>query len=176
MSVPIEKATPTWLGPIRQTAFVVDDIDAAAQQWVDTHGVGPWFLYDVDIENTSYRGTNVSMRARMGLAQCGEQQIELIQPNPDTPSIYNEFLESGGTGVHHVCYWADIRQAVDHFQARGAEVLQSGTTAAGNEFVYLSGSCGLPYVELVDPHGAMREFFDTIERAATGWDGAQPFR
>jgi hypothetical protein len=119
MSVPIEKATPTWLGPIRQTAFVVDDIDAAAQQWVDTHGVGPWFLYDVDIENTSYRGTNVSMRARMGLAQCGEQQIELIQPNPDTPSIYNEFLESGGTGVHHVCYWADIRQAVDHFQACG---------------------------------------------------------
>jgi hypothetical protein len=176
MSSAVRNDVPIWLGPVRQTAFVVDDIEAAAQQWVDTHGIGPWFLYDVTIEGTTYRGEEVPMRARMGLAQSGGQQIELIQPHPDTPSIYNEFVASAGRGVHHVCYWADLRRAVEHFRASGAEVVQFGKTAAGNEFVYLSGSCGIPYIELVDPQGAMREFFDTIERAAQEWDGTQPLR
>ena len=71
---------PTWLGPIRQTAFVVDDIEVAAHDWASTQGVGPWFLYHVNIENTWYRGEQITMKARMGLAQTGGQQIELIQP------------------------------------------------------------------------------------------------
>ena len=99
---------PTWLGPIRQTAFVVADIEATAREWAEVHGVGPWFLYQVDIADTDYRGSKVPMRARMGLAQTGGQQIELIQPDPDVPSIYREFAEAGGTGVHHVCYWGDV--------------------------------------------------------------------
>lgn len=175
VSISNRSGAPTWLGPIRQTAFVVEDVETGAQQWVDAHGVGPWFLYDVEIESTSYRGQDIPMRARMGLAQSGGQQIELIQPHPETPSVYNEFLASGGQGVHHVCYWAEISRAVGHFKACGAEVIQSGETAAGNQFVYLSGSCGIPYVELVLPQGSMREFFDTITHAASEWDGTQPF-
>lgn len=169
-------SAPVWLGPIRQTAFVVDDIEAAAWAWVDGHGVGPWFLYEVDIEGTTYRGRTVPMRARMGLAQTGGQQIELIQPDPDVPSIYTEFLANGGTGVHHVCYWADVTRAVEHFTTTGAQLVQEGVTAAGARFVYLSGSCGLPYVELVDPQGGMKAFFDAIARAADGWDGSDPVR
>jgi Glyoxalase/Bleomycin resistance protein/Dioxygenase superfamily len=169
-------SAPIWLGPVRQTAFVVDDIEAAAWTWVDTHGVGPWFLYEVDIAGTTYRGQTVPMRARMGLAQTGGQQIELIQPDPSVPSIYTEFLANGGTGVHHVCYWADLDRAVAHFTDTGAEVVQRGLTAAGNGFVYVTGSAGLPYVELVDPQGQMAAFFDLIARAADGWDGTDPVR
>ncbi len=169
-------SAPTWLGPVRQTAFVVGDIEAVARQWVDVHGVGPWFLYDVAIEGTSYRGQQVPMRARMGLAQTGAQQIELIQPDPDVASIYNEFVAAGGRGVHHVCYWANIDRAVEHFTESGAELIQDGTTSAGNRFVYLSGSCGVPYIELVHPEGAMQDFFDRIARAGEDWDGRDPFR
>ena len=53
---------PTWLGPIRQTAFVVPDIEKAAREWAHTQGVGPWFLYHVEVENTLYRGERVTMR------------------------------------------------------------------------------------------------------------------
>jgi Glyoxalase/Bleomycin resistance protein/Dioxygenase superfamily len=168
--------SPTWLGPVRQTAFVVDDIEAAAWEWVRTHGVGPWFLYEVDIPGTTYRTQTVPMRARMGLAQTGGQQIELIQPDPAVPSIYTEFVERGGTGVHHVCYWADLDRAVDHFAAAGSPVVQRGLTATGAGFVYVEGSCGLPYVELVDPQGQMKAFFDLIAAAADGWDGTDPVR
>lgn len=167
---------PTWLGPIRQTAFVVNDIEAAAQTWVDDHGVGPWFLYDVDIADTDYRGRTVPMQARMGLAQSGGQQIELIQPQRAHPSLYTEFLEAGGRGVHHVCYWADIDRTRDHFVGQGCELVQHGTTANGNRFLYTTGTAGLPYIEVVDPNESMARFFTHIATAASGWDGSDPIR
>ena len=74
---------PSWLGVIRQTAFVVDDIEREANHWVNFNGIGPWFLYNVDIADTTYRGETVRMKARMGLAQSGTQQIELIEPSPE---------------------------------------------------------------------------------------------
>src|SRR5215510_941252 len=101
-------STPTWLGPVRQTAFVVSDIEACAREWAEVHGVGPWFIFTVDFPDTQYRGQTVPVRGRMGLAQSGGQQIELIEPDPGIPSIYREFLDAGGTGVHHICYWADL--------------------------------------------------------------------
>ncbi len=164
---------PTWLGVVRQTAFVVDDIDAAALDWARLHGVGPWFLYEVDIPEVSFRGATVPMRARMGLAHTGSQQIELIQPDLTIPSIYREFLENGGTGVHHLCYWADVDRSREHFRSHGAEVVQEGVTSAGNQFLYMSGSCGVPYLEFVDPAGGMKSFFDAVEAAAQAWDGRQ---
>ena len=168
--------TPHWLGPIRQSAFVVSDIEAAATEWVETQGVGPWFLYQVEIPDTNYRGQTVPMRARMGLAQSGGQQVELIQPDPDVASIYNEYLDSGGTGLHHVCYWADIERAVSHFETVGCSLVQRGQTGNGNEFAYLTGTAGVPYVELVDPNGAMAGFFAAIADAAVDWDGSDPLR
>jgi len=169
-------AAPTWLGPIRQTAFVVDDIEAAAMQWVTIHGVGPWFLYHVDIPGTTYRGTTVPMRARMGLAQSGIQQIELIQPDLEHASLYKEFVDAGGQGVHHLCYWADIDRSLEHFTGAGAEAVQFGETGNGNRFLYTSGSCGVPYVEFVDPNEAMAAFFSTVAHAAVDWDGTNPLR
>jgi hypothetical protein len=162
---------PTWLGPIRQSAFIVSDIEATAREWARVHGVGPWFLFDVSIDGTNYRGDTVPMRSRMGLAQSGTQQIELIEPDLSVPSLYREFLEAGGTGMHHVCYWADVARARDHFVSTGAEVVQEGVTANGNEFLYVTGSCGVPYVEFVDPTGGMLTFFNRIAAAAETWDG-----
>jgi hypothetical protein len=167
---------PTWLGPIRQTAFVVDDIEAAANEWVTTHGVGPWFLYNVSVDETQFRGATVPMRARMGLAQSGGQQIELIQPDLDVPSVYTEFTNRGGTGVHHVCYWADIDRATSHFTAHGSDVVLEGVTGNGSRFVYLSGSAGVPFIEIVDPQGPMATFFAHIATSAENWDGSNPIR
>ena len=167
---------PTWLGPVRQTAFVVDDIEAVAAEWAGTHFVGPWLLYHVDIPETSYRGDSQPLRARMGLAQTGGQQIELIQPDPVLPSIYKEFVDSGRRGVHHVCYWADLSRAKDHFLGTGAEVVQEGVTPNGNGFLYMSGSNGVPYTEIVNPEGAMARMFERVATVAHSWDGTDPVR
>lgn len=168
---------PTWMGPVRQTAFVVDDIEAAAWRWVDVHGVGPWFLYEVDIPGTTYRGSTAPMKGRMGLAQTGVQQIELIEPDLAERSIYTEFLDAhGGPGFHHVCHWADLDRAKEHMVAAGSEVVQEGVTGTGNGFLYVTSLVGPPYVEFVNPTGAMASFFDAVRAASVDWDGSDPVR
>ena len=166
---------PSWLGVIRQTAFVVDDIEREANHWVNFNGIGPWFLYNVDIADTTYRGETARMKARMGLAQSGTQQIELIEPSSE-PSIYTEFLDSNRRGIHHVCYWAEIATAREHFQSLGCEQAQYGTTRNGNEFLYMTGTENIPFVEIVDPNQSMATFFDHVETSAHNWDGSDPVR
>ena len=167
------------LGPIRQTAFLVDDVEAEARRWVDVFGVGPFFVFEIDIPGATYRGELAPLGATVALAQTGGQQIELIQPRPNEPSIYREFLDAGGSGVHHVCYWADIEQAIDRLEKDGCELVQDGLTAGGDRFCYLTSPIGVPYVELVDPSagkGQMRQFFARVADAAEDWDGAEPIR
>lgn len=167
------------LGIIRQTAFVVDNAEAVAMEWATRYGVGPWFVFETKIADVEYRGTPAPMHTIMALAQSGDQQLELIQPLYDGPSLYHEFIDAGGSGVHHVCYWADVDAAVARLTADGAELVQHGTTANGDKFAYTTGAVGIPYVEVVDPtggSGAMAAFFAHIAAAADGWDGTDPIR
>ena len=168
--------TPTWLGPIRQSAFIVDDLEAAAMEWVTTQGVGPFFAFEVSFEETTYRGATVPMAGGMALAQTGTQQIELIAPDVSAGSVYKEFLDGGGAGLHHVCYWADIDRATAHFESLGCTMVQHGVSSNGNQFAYLTGAAGVPYIELVDPDASMARFFDSIADAAVDWDGTDPVR
>ena len=115
------------------------------------------------------------MKARMGLAQSGTQQIELIEPSSE-PSIYTEFLDSNRRGIHHVCYWAEIAAAREHFQSLGCEQAQYGTTRNGNEFLYMTGTENIPFVEIVDPNQSMATFFDHVATSAHNWDGSDPVR
>jgi hypothetical protein len=167
---------PTWLGPIRQSAFIVDDIDAAAMEWVNTHGIGPFFAYRVEVEGAVYKNRPTPMRADMALAQTGMQQIELIRPDADVPSIYNDFIDAGLSGLHHVCYWADLDRSIGHFTDMGCTLVQHGRTGNDNRFAYLTGTPGVPYVEIVDPNDTMARFFSGIASAAENWDGTDPIR
>jgi hypothetical protein len=63
--------------------------------------------------------------------------IELIEPLRG-PSTYTEFLDRGGTGVHHIgCFaYDDPRDAVDQYVNAGIPVVQRGRFE-GLEFWYL---------------------------------------
>ena len=60
---------PTWLGPIRQSAFIVDNIDAGAMEWVQTQGVGPFFTFEINYAETTYRGRTVPLRNGLALGE-----------------------------------------------------------------------------------------------------------
>lgn len=169
---------PSWMGPIRQSAFIVADLETAIRQWIDQTGTGPWFVFDVDVVDSVYRGTRVPMRSRTGLAQSGGQQIELIQPDLTVNSVYKEFLDAGATGIHHICYWSNLEHASSLLAARGCELLQSGVTPNGAHYAYWSSTIDIPYLEFVDPQPGdeMATFFDRIATAALDWDGTDPIR
>jgi hypothetical protein len=163
------------LGSIRQTAFVVRDIEAAASEWVDRYGIGPWFIGEMDFPDTVYRGKKTRLHAKGGLAQSGDMQIELIEPDLSIPSVYTEFLDAGGTGVHHVCYWCNLDTARTHFGANGSAQVQGGI-ALRLEFLYMEGFAGFPYIEFIDPDPEQLARFRKIADAAVDWDGTDPIR
>lgn len=166
-------------GPVRQLAFVVDNAEAAAAHWAQVHGAGPFWVYEVDIADTNYRGETSRMWATMALGHLGDQQIELIEPRDSTPSVYREFVDGGRSGLHHICYWHDIDTAANRLMAQGHEMVQRGTTSTGAGFAYLTGGPDLAYIELVDPRagdGAMGRFFDAVAASSHGWDGSDPVR
>lgn len=167
-------------GPIRQLGYVVRDIRFAMQHWIDVHGVGPFYFFDrAPIQDLQYRGAPCKAQIAFALAQSGPLQVELIAPLDIEPSLYREFLERSGEGLQHVAYWTT---EFDRFAAQ-AEVLGMRRVLSGytgdpaGRFAYYNGG-GYPgtCIEISALSAPKWRLFDTVARAAEGWDGSDPVR
>jgi catechol 2,3-dioxygenase-like lactoylglutathione lyase family enzyme len=148
-----------------QIAWVTRDLDATetalttllgAKKWIRMPGVhfGP--------DACTYRGGPADFVADISLSYAGETQLELIAPVTGQ-SIYTEFLDSAGPGLHHVCIETDdVERAVGE---RGAEVVQRGVMPGGMEFAYVTAQdAGVPYIEIAYIPPEIRAFFDYIKQ------------
>jgi catechol 2,3-dioxygenase-like lactoylglutathione lyase family enzyme len=148
-----------------QIAWVTRDLDATetalttllgARKWIRMPGVH--FAPDT----CSYRGAPADFVADISLSYAGETQLELIAPVTGE-SIYTEFLETAGPGLHHICI------EVDHLDRalaeRNAQVLQRGLMPGGLEFAYVSAAAaGVPYIEIAHIAPDIRAFFDYVKQ------------
>jgi AhpD family alkylhydroperoxidase len=168
----------TLLGPPRQNGYVVRDIDAAMRHWTQVLGVGPFFYVErAPIADLHYRGEPSGAEVSIALGQWGPLQIELIQQRNDAPSVYQDFLDAGYEGLHHMAYWTEDMDAdLERLTRAGFNVEQSGT-AAGGRFVYFQSE-GPPgtVVELSDVSGGKGQIFAQIAATAKSWDGTDPIR
>jgi hypothetical protein len=66
--------------------YVVPDVEAAMNYWINELGVGPWYYAPKMIAaDYIYRGdTGYDPVVSVGLANLDAMQIELIQPRDDT--------------------------------------------------------------------------------------------
>jgi hypothetical protein len=116
-------------GATMQVAMVVRDLDAAMKRHWETFRIGPWDIYTFDaakVQNYTYRGKPATHSCLIAVTWSGDTQLELIQPLTGY-SIYDEFLEARGEGLHHIkLYFADCQDAVVQFARRGYPVTQSG--------------------------------------------------
>jgi methylmalonyl-CoA epimerase len=94
------------LPPVQQVCIVVKDIDRAIQYYTSTFGMGPFSVLDVDMEGVLLRGKPTSAKIKVAFADSGPLQVELIQP-VEGKSIYTEFLDSKGEGLHHLAFQVD---------------------------------------------------------------------
>ena len=167
-------------GAVTQNGFVVRDIRAAMDHWVNVMGVGPWFY--VPLVKTDYfrhRGVASDMRMSVALANSGDLQIELIQQRNDAPSLYKEFLDAGHEGLQHMAYWTrDYQGVYDKALSLGYTVGHEGQIGGEQgRFAYFDTQAHPgTVVELSDISGSKGKFFDHIRRAAEGWDGSDPIR
>jgi len=169
-----------FFGDIRQNGYVVKDIEAAMDYWINTMGVGPWLYLDrAPIGDFAHYGRPSDLEVSIALANAGPLQIELIQQRNDAPSMYRDFLDAGHEGLQHVAYWTEL---FDHdlakAQARGLKIGQSGYSGAPDgRFVYFTAEAHPgSVIELSEISGAKGQLFAKIRDKCATWDGEKPIK
>ena len=169
-----------FFGAVRQNGYVVRDLRAAMDHWINVLGVGPWFHIErVKTDYFRHRGQDSAVEMSIALANSGDLQIELIQQRNDAPSLYKEFLDTGREGLQHLAYWTTEYQAVyDRTLSLGYTVGHEGQIGgAQGRFAYFDTEAHPgTVVEISDISGSKGRFFEHIRRAAQDWDGADPIR
>jgi len=168
-------------GRIFQTCYLSRDLDRDLDHWTGTLGVGPFFVMPRrSFSRLVYRGRETDDRDvidAVALAYSGDMLIELIVPGP-SPSTYNDFLDAGHGGVHH------LGLACDDYDNQRQAALDAGLTIVMEgasplaRFAYCEADPARPgtILELIETSPAIMAAFDRIRQAAIGWDGHDPVR
>ena len=92
-----------------QVGFIVKDIEASAQRYAELFGMQPRPMIrhlGYGRAKTTVNGQPSEATARLAFFEIGQLTIELIQPD-DKPSVWRDFLDKHGEGVHHIAFRVD---------------------------------------------------------------------
>jgi len=146
-------------GDVIQVAHVVNDLDAAMKYFWESFHIGPWDIYTFgppDVRDSMVRGKPSDHKYLLAVTWAGSIQIELMQPLTGR-SVYDEFLEKKGEGLHHIkLYYEDCQKALEEFKKKGVEVIQSGKFDE-DEFYYLDTEASLGTIYEIGNNGKIRE-------------------
>jgi len=155
---------------IIQIAFVVEDLDAAVEQFSARLGVRPWTtLRAVGPQGSVYRGEPAQASFHVGFGCSGHMLYELIQPADDLPSVYREMIDQRGYGFHHFGYATPaFDQAVATMVTHGYEVIGS-VEVPGVRLAYFDTRDALPgMIELIEASEEVNASFTAIWKASLG--------
>ena len=168
---------PAIMGPAKQIAYMVDNIDGAMKHWHEEYGVGPFLVTRnaVPLSNAYYRNQKAqTTRVNIAFAYVGEMQLELIELIGDTPGLYKEALDRQRYGVHHYAV------LVDNFPRAYSWALDNGFDAVIDAGI--DGLARMSYME--NPHSGLileviewnsltRPYFNVIEKKVKSADAKQ---
>jgi hypothetical protein len=160
-----------------QLGHVVDDVLAAAANWVRTFGIGPFHVLPVVEQQADYGGEIRTAKIQVAVAQAGPVQIELIQQHCDTPTIFGEWSRGGTSAFHQIATLTnDYEAKTAHFRALGysiaAESLSRGFRVA---YIDTTAQFGF-YTEIVEGPPAFLDQLRIISDTCADWDGTDPVR
>jgi hypothetical protein len=154
-----------------QIAWVTRDLAATeaalgvllgAKKWVRMPGIhfGP--------DACTHRGAPADFVADISFSYAGDTQLEVIAPVSGI-SVYSEFLERSGAGLHHVCRAAPDEDAFAAMCAdaerNGTPIVANGTMPGGMRFAYASApEAAVPYLELAYVPPEIQKFFDYVKQ------------
>jgi methylmalonyl-CoA/ethylmalonyl-CoA epimerase len=160
--------------PIRQIAYIVDDLDASIRHWAAFAGIGPWTVYRNTTLHGHYRGVATSVTIDVGLSYRDELQIELIRVASRTPSPYQHDDGRARIGMHHIAWHSDDLPAdIAAAEARGLQrVFDAGNDVVRVAYFASPLEPGL-LLELIAAVPAVRDGFSAGVAASRNWDGSE---
>lgn len=139
---------------ISQIGVVVRDVKKMVEIYHKTLGWGPWNIYIAEpplLHSTMLRGKPTEFTFMNAETHVGPVDFEFIQPL-EGPSIYKEFLEQHGEGVHHIaCMGAGYEENLENFAKMGLTPLMSGAIGDSIKFYYLESE---PLLKIVLESGS----------------------
>jgi hypothetical protein len=166
-------------GALLQFAYVVPDIKKTLKYWIEVLGIGPFFMFEsLELVGHKVRGTPTSPNLALALANSGEAQVEIIMQNNDEPSVYKEFTDAGGFGLHHVGYTPhDFDAEIAKYEVLGCERALEGSLSGGTRVAYMDTRAHLGHLtEFWEETEELMGLFRLVEDAAKDWDGKDPVR
>ena len=154
-----------------QIAWVTRDIEATEHALTALMGAKKWIrMPDIHFapDTCTHRGEPADFVAHISFSYAGDTQLELIQP-VSGKSVYSEFLDGSGSGLHHIAvtapdpegFTAKLAEAKTH----GVPILSQGVMPGGTQFAYLSApDAGVPYLEIAYIPPEIQSFFDYVKQ------------
>jgi hypothetical protein len=155
-----------------QQAWVVTDLIAAAQRWVEVYGIGPFHVLPPQKLKAHHRGGETEFEMQLAIAQAGPVQIELIQQRDERPSIYRDFFAAGQSGPHHLCTLSyDYDRSLSHYRSLDYPVAMELSSPAGRvSYIDTTADFGL-VTEVVEASEVFVRQLEAIARTCAQWDG-----
>ena len=123
---------------LHHTCILVNDLEKSAEKLAKILSV-TWNLWTIAPDQCFVNGQPSPFSFRIGFAQVGGSNLELISPHTGH-SIYDEHLKQKGEGYHHSCFaYSDLegmQAAKDELQKGGYKMVQHGYTEGVFEFCY----------------------------------------
>ncbi|MEM6626790.1 MAG: VOC family protein [Pseudomonadota bacterium] len=167
--------------PIRQIAYFVPDVRAAAAAHSARYGSGPHLVNErVPVIAAWRRGEVCEFDHTSSYGQWGEVMIEFVQQNNAGPSPFHDMYPegSGRYGVHHVALWVDDLDAeIARYNAQGVETALYAKLTEDFAFAMMDTVQELGHMtELYEPTPQLVGFYELIKSLAADFDGVDPVR
>lgn len=124
------------LPAVSQIGIVVKDIDKTIEYYENVLGIGPFIMPEIVYKEKHYYGKPADFDFKMAFGSLGPVEMEIIQPIKG-PTIYHDFLEKKGEGLHHLGFDVkDIETKLELCKEMGIRIIQGGKGAT-SQFEYL---------------------------------------
>ena len=129
-----------FLGKVIEICTVTRDYRRTMEGMVAL-GIGPWRVYTFSPETVTeqtYMGKPAEYSIKVCFTEVENVIWEIMQPLSG-PSIFSDFLEEHGEGIHHVafnCRDVNWERRVQEFESRGFHLIQSGKWLDQNTFAF----------------------------------------
>lgn len=165
--------------PVRQIAYFVPDVRAAAIAHSQMFGSGPYFVAEhIKLRLSLHRGVEAPLDHTSAYGQWGAVMVEFVQQNNAGPSVFRDLYPDGGDGLHHVALIVDDLAATRaHFEGEGMETALYAEMEDGFPFAMMDGVARYGhFIELYEGIPQLTGFYDMVRDAHADFDGANIIR